>query len=155
MGRKEENIKKAQALLHLKERIRNIGTAAHIDHGKCVSGDTRIWVNGSWARASDLWDRVAAQEPIPNRHGADVRDVTITPLWTRSIEVPSGDTQFAQISHIWRMKATGDLIEVETRDGRTVKVTPEHKFVVASGHHLEFRDAESLRHGDMLAVPRW
>src|SRR5207247_1059090 len=34
MGRKEENIKKAQALLHLKERIRNIGTAAHIDHGK-------------------------------------------------------------------------------------------------------------------------
>jgi len=31
MGRKEENIKKAQALLHQKERIRNIGTAAHIE----------------------------------------------------------------------------------------------------------------------------
>src|SRR5437588_556570 len=27
MGRKEENIKKAQTLLHQKERIRNIGTA--------------------------------------------------------------------------------------------------------------------------------
>ncbi len=42
MGRKEENIKKAQALLHQKERIRNIGTAAHIDHGKTTLSDSLI-----------------------------------------------------------------------------------------------------------------
>src|SRR3989442_14129577 len=42
MGRKEENIKKAQALLHLKDRVRNIGTAAHIDHGKTTLSDSLI-----------------------------------------------------------------------------------------------------------------
>src|SRR5204863_7405288 len=42
MGRKEENIKKAQALLHLKEGIRNIGTAAHIEHGKPTLSDSLI-----------------------------------------------------------------------------------------------------------------
>ena len=42
MGRKEENIKKAQALLHQKERIRNIGTAAHVDHGKTTLSDSLI-----------------------------------------------------------------------------------------------------------------
>src|SRR3970282_1310130 len=42
MGRKEENIKRAEALLHKKEFIRNIGTAAHIDHGKTTLSDSLI-----------------------------------------------------------------------------------------------------------------
>ena len=42
MGRKEDNIKKAQRIIHDKERIRNIGTAAHIDHGKTTLSDSLI-----------------------------------------------------------------------------------------------------------------
>src|SRR5438094_4644451 len=42
MGRKEDNIKRAEALLHRKEFIRNIGTAAHIDHGKTTLSDSLI-----------------------------------------------------------------------------------------------------------------
>ena len=42
MGRKEDNIKKAAEILHIKERIRNIGTAAHIDHGKTTLSDSLI-----------------------------------------------------------------------------------------------------------------
>src|SRR3989454_3996384 len=42
MGRKEDNIKRAESLLHKKEFIRNIGTAAHIDHGKTTLSDSLI-----------------------------------------------------------------------------------------------------------------
>ncbi len=42
MGRKEDNVKKAQKLIHKKEFIRNIGTAAHIDHGKTTLSDSLI-----------------------------------------------------------------------------------------------------------------
>ena len=42
MGRKEENIKKAQAIMTDPTRIRNIGTAAHIDHGKTTLSDNLI-----------------------------------------------------------------------------------------------------------------
>ncbi|MDR0778347.1 MAG: elongation factor EF-2 [Methanomassiliicoccaceae archaeon] len=42
MGRKEDNIKKATLLMSKPESIRNIGTAAHIDHGKTTFSDNLV-----------------------------------------------------------------------------------------------------------------
>ena len=46
MGRKEDNIAKAQVLMNKLEFIRNIGTAAHIDHGKTTLSDNLIFGAG-------------------------------------------------------------------------------------------------------------
>ncbi|MGQ0535344.1 MAG: elongation factor EF-2 [Methanobacteriota archaeon] len=52
MGRKEDNIAKAKEIMHTPEFIRNIGTAAHIDHGKTTFSDNLI--AGAGMMSSDL-----------------------------------------------------------------------------------------------------
>src|SRR5439155_1194332 len=152
MGRKEENIKKTQTLLHQKERIRNIGTAAHIDHGKCEGPETRVWVNGQWIRAEDLWNRFADRPAVSNSYEADIRDVQGDSLWTRSLDIQTGSTNFGQITHAWRVRATEPLVAIETRDGRRIRTTPEHRYVVASEQGLVFREARAVSKGDFLWV---
>ena len=46
MGRKEDNIQRAQVLMGQLKYIRNVGTAAHIDHGKTTLSDNLIYGAG-------------------------------------------------------------------------------------------------------------
>ena len=52
MGRKEDNVRRAQALFSELGQIRNIGTAAHIDHGKTTLSDNLIY--GAGMMSEDL-----------------------------------------------------------------------------------------------------
>ena len=60
MVKKEEIVKIAQKLMNSRETIRNIGIVAHIDHGKCVSGETRLQLSsGRITKASELFKEAA------------------------------------------------------------------------------------------------
>src|SRR5574344_735864 len=60
MGRKEENVKYATTIMKTPEFVRNIGTAAHIDHGKTTFSDNLI------AGAGMMSSETAGEQRLPD-----------------------------------------------------------------------------------------
>ena len=59
MVEKETSLSKIQRFIENQKNIRNVATSAHIHHGKCISGDSRIMMaDGSIRLAKDIFDEI-------------------------------------------------------------------------------------------------
>ena len=152
MGRKEENIKKAQALLHLKDRIRNIGTAAHIDHGKCISGGARVWFDDQWVPAADLFNRFCNQPIVRQNASETVHDVRQLNLPITAFDPTGKEFVQGSLRFVWKLRADKPLVRVGLATGLSVATTPEHKFLVWKDQTFAEIPAEELRLGDRVVV---
>ncbi|MBU2633798.1 MAG: elongation factor EF-2 [Nanoarchaeota archaeon] len=143
-------------LMKKPEKIRNIGVCAHIDHGKCVSGDSRVFLdNGSFVKAEDLFLKYENKGKIiknDNEKIIDVRD--------QNIKIPSFNKKTCKIeesnlSFIWKINTAENLVELEFHDGKKVKTTPEHKFLTINQNYeiIEKRSYE-LDNNDFIISPR-
>src|SRR6266540_7370117 len=152
MGRKEDNIKKAQAIIHDKERIRNIGTAAHIDHGKCCAPDSRILFEGRWVAAKELFERFK-ESPLARRtREEEVRDVRSMNLKILTLDRQSRTFIEGELSFVWKLKATEALVRITAATGNSIATTPGHKYLVWRGNDFVEVPASMLTQGDRLAV---
>ncbi len=86
MGRKEDNIAKAMALIENPERIRNIGIAAHIDHGKTTLSDNLI------AGAGMMSEELAGKQLMLDFDEQEqARGITINAATASMVHVFNGD----------------------------------------------------------------
>jgi len=152
LGRKEDNIAKATALMRDPRYIRNIGTAAHIDHGKCMSPDSMVYVNGGWIRADVLYDSSSSGRLMME----DEDRTVIKPLQqlrTLSIDSATGHVVNEPIGLVWKLRNDEPLIRIVPETGLPVSVTPEHRFIVVSEHGLMEMETRELKVGDLLLSP--
>ncbi|MBI5347458.1 MAG: elongation factor EF-2 [Candidatus Aenigmarchaeota archaeon] len=144
-------------LMKKPEKIRNICIAAHIDHGKCVSARTKLalWT-GESIHAEELYNKYMSIGKIvrttDNETIIDVskKGIVINTLNKRTMKIEKG-----KITHMWKMKKTDPLVEIELKNGRKIKTTPEHKFMVLhpSGKITEVA-ANELQLGDSIVCNR-
>jgi len=131
-------------LISDRSRVRNIGIIAHVDHGKCVAGDTVVFLgDGRLIRIKDLF-----RDSVGEGYGAFVFDVELP-----SFDPESKSINLVRASHIWRLKKDR-IIRVRLRNGYEVKVTPEHPFYTVDGSGiLKPIRADELRPGHYIVVP--
>src|SRR4051794_12039165 len=123
--------------------------------GSCFAGDEtvlvrrqgRLWVwthEGVWAHIADEQDADVERPGVLEPEELEVL------AWRPRSERP----EFMPVAALTRRDFAGDLIEVATKMGRRVRVTPDHPFVVADrdGSDLGVKTAEELTETDWLPV---
>ncbi|MBI2109704.1 elongation factor EF-2, partial [Candidatus Woesearchaeota archaeon] len=138
------------------EKIRNIAICAHIDHGKCVSGDTKVFLHGgNFVTARELFDRYENGGKIVKDFVEKIIDVKDLNVETLSFNKNDNKLEKKKIDLMWKIKTDESLLKVVCADGKEITVTPEHKFLVSNEDYqvVEKRGLE-LKEGNYIISPR-
>ena len=108
--------------------------------GKCVTGDTPVLTNRGIERIESIVgdvDGFASPD-----EGVKVLSLT-----------DANEFEYVEPSHVFGKEAS-KLRRIETRDGETMEVTPEHKLLVLTEDGLTWTEADDVDDGDRIARPR-
>ncbi|RJS85934.1 elongation factor EF-2 [Candidatus Bathyarchaeota archaeon] len=113
-------------LMSKKENIRDIGIIAHIDHGKCIDGESRVLLDtGESVKIKDLFEKFASRGEVRTVKGGYV--VQTGDLKVLGADLKSFKLKPVKAHYIWKLKADR-LIKIETETGESIITTPEHPF---------------------------
>ncbi len=151
MGRKEDMAAAAQKLMRIQQDVRNIGIVAHIDHGKCVSPETRLlFADGSIQTAETICNALSPKgEIVRENENEIVYELPSDTMPVFSLNKKTGRLERKNISHIWKMKG-GKTLKVKLRNGIEVETTPEHPYLVFDGKDFVEKEAYQLKIGQEI-----
>ncbi len=153
MVEKETSLHKINRLTSNRENIRNVATSAHIHHGKCISGDSRVMLSdGSIKNARDIFEEVSKDGKVYEDNEEHIVFIPNKKVEIFSLNKESNKIEKKPIQYAWRL-AGGNTIKVKLRNGFEIKTTPEHKYIV---YRDKFEDVEAkdLKLGDRVVCPR-
>ncbi|MFB6311882.1 MAG: hypothetical protein ABEH64_11965, partial [Salinirussus sp.] len=151
MGRRKQIVQECESLMNDPEHIRNIAIAAHVDHGKCVAGDTRISLaDGTVVDAASLFERVKADgEPTADQDGEAY--VPAEDLSVATFDRTAGETTTKPIDYAVKRSADESLVQLTTSNGHAVSTTPEHRCLILNDRGvMEYKRSDEVSEGDVL-----
>ncbi|MFP4188877.1 MAG: LAGLIDADG family homing endonuclease, partial [Halobacteriales archaeon] len=126
----------------------------------CFAPDTKVYyIEGSEGRRYETVERLVeariSEAEEDDIHADDFGGVVVD---TEGVEVPSldddGNVVKKPVEAVSRHPAPDHLVEVKTRSGREVVVTPDHEMQVYDGGTVTTKRASEVSEGDSLMTPR-
>ena len=138
----------------MQKNIRNIATSAHIHHGKCISGDSRlILTNGKVKTAKEIYEEISKDGKLFQENEEHTIFNPDKKVEIFSLNKDNGKLEKKEIQHAWRLVG-GKTIKVKLRNGFKIETTPEHKYVVSKEGSFVDVEAGNLRLGDRVVCAR-
>jgi len=153
MTEKETSLNKIERLTSNQANIRNVATSAHIHHGKCISGNSRVMLaDGSIKTAKDIFEEAMNTGSIHTEN----EDYTVfnpkNEIKIISLNKETSKIEIKPIQHAWRLKG-GNTIKIKLRNGFEITTTPEHKYLVYRDG-FEYVEAKDIKLDDRIVCPR-
>ncbi len=149
MVEKETSLHKIQRLIENQKNIRNVATSAHIHHGKCISGNSRLILSdGSIRLAKDIFEDVSKEGEIYEEDEDHTIYIPKEKISIFSLNKSEGKIEKKDIQYVWRLKG-GNTIKLKLRNGFEITTTPEHKYIVFREGFIDV-EAKDLRIGDKI-----
>jgi len=123
-----------------KDQVRNIGIIAHVDHGKCVSGDSLVTLSdGQIEEIAQVYSKLKRTGPAP--------------LQVDSFNPNTMMIEDRNVSRVWKLHSDR-LVKVTLRNGYSVETTPEHPFYsLGLDGKVTQKRADRIGKGDFILVP--
>lgn len=148
-------IAELKELMRAPERIRNICTSAHIHHGKCIKGDSRIILaDGSVKTAKEIYtlaEEIGQKFEEKKEH--TIFDLTKSNLRIFALNKETGRIEKKNIELAWKLEG-GKLITIKLRNGFEIATTPEHKYVAFENGDFVEKQAAELKLGELVTCSR-
>ena len=153
MVEKETSLQKIQRLISNQHNIRNVATSAHIHHGKCISGDSRVMLSdGSIRLAKNIFEEVSKDGEIHEENEDHTVYIPKEKIEIFSLNKSEGKVEKKNIKYVWRLKG-GNTIKVKLRNGFEITTTPEHKYIAFRDGFTDV-EAKDLKIGDRVVCSR-
>ncbi len=134
------------------ENIRNICTSAHIHHGKCVSGDSRlVLTDGRIITAKEIYEFCENKGDLfENKEDEHIiYDTSKLGLNVFSLNKETNKIEKKPISLAWKLVG-GSTIRLKLRNGASITTTPEHKYLVHRNSEIIKVEAKDIVLGDRI-----
>jgi len=153
MAKKETPFERIKRLVTNQDNIRNIATSAHIHHGKCISGNSRlILTDGSMKTAKDIYENIADNGKVVQENEEHTIFSPNKKVEVFTLNKDVGKIEKKEIQHAWRLVG-GKTIKIKLRNGFEIETTPEHKYTIYRDGFVDVM-AEDLKLGERVVCSR-
>jgi len=151
---KETQIEKIKRISKKQDYIRNVCTSAHIHHGKCIAGNSRLLLaDGNIRTAEEIFDETAKEGKIVEEKEEHTVYSPKKPIEIFSLNKQTGEIEKREIKHVWRLIG-GKTIKIKLRNSFEIETTPEHKYVVFENNKFTEKSACELKIDDCVVCAK-
>ena len=154
MVKKELSIEKLRRLVKERDHIRNIATSAHIHHGKCISGNSRLMItDGCIRNAKDIFEEIANNGSIVKENEEHTVFAPNKKIEIFTLNKDNSKIEKKEIQYAWRLVG-GKTIKIKLRNGFEIETTPEHKYIIFENGAFIDKPACCLNLGDNIVCAK-